>query len=395
MNKKSIGSGNKHYILYLFFIFGMAGFYLSDGVNKYMRFSGQPEIAVYFRAIYEVILVFALFITLNKRSLSILQFLVLLVLVVLLGVGFNQTDVNYQYNFIILNKYVFIFLLTAVFYKLLEIEQYVDRICKIFEIIIIFNSLLIIVGAVFQVGMLETYAFNNQDYLEPRYGYSGLIYSQNEVTYIYILSVVYFYKKYQVSSYTLKFFLVLLSAILLGTKGIYLFLLIFFLYYLKSSGRAFLLGLSTFFSGLLLAISNFGYLSSLFKYFFVQSESDDLIYVLSSGRNYLVMKNFLNNIKASYVFLLFGGQDSSHNLVELELFDLINFFGIVGSLIYLYCYYKFVLRGVGEGYYEKMFLISLIIVAFFSGHLLSNINISFFMLCVLSYFHVKSENKIT
>lgn len=349
-------------------------FFISDACNKillYLQYDVN-RVAIVFRAIYEILFMGLILLFLNKARLTFIKIFVSLFILFFLGqimfpYRFN-VEYNYLENVLIFNKYFFAFIIFFAIYKLQYHHRFIE-IISLLERIFIFNSVCVILGFLFSIELFRTYL--DQPY---RYGYSGFIPAQNEATLFFMLGIVYFYHKtFILRQPANRFWMVTISALLVGTKGIYAFVVLLVIYHFISNYgikakllTALILMIST--------VSIFQFLktdsaATILAYFISKAEETGTAEMLLSGRgsSFVSKSNEITN-NWSFINYLIGGQDQTRFLVEMDFFDLFFFFGILGAIIYLMLYFYSLFRLKRRNLYKIFFVSSFFILAFFGGH---------------------------
>jgi len=371
-------------------------FFISDACNKILLFFQYDinRVAIVFRAFYEILFIGLILIFLNKARLTFIRVFVSLFILFLLGqimfsFRFNG-DYNYLENVLIFNKYFFAFIIFFAIYKIQYSNRFVE-IISLLERIFIFNSVCVILGSVFSIALFRTYI--DQPY---RYGYSGFIPAQNEATLFFIIGISYFYyKKYILDVKSKGFWLVVGSALLVGTKGIYFFIILLIIYhFLSNSGVKTKLLSAIFLAAASLALSFFlktETAQTLLGYFIVKAEQGGITDMLLSGRlTSLAEKS--QEILENWNILnyLFGGQDQNRFAIEMDFLDLFFFFGAVGGVIYLTLYFYTFFKLQRNNTFQFFFIFSFFVVAFFGGHFFFSTTNALY-LCLFSMYLISSH----
>lgn len=368
-------------------------FYFSDALNKVLQFYDAPfdRVSIISRAAYEAIFIACTVLFINKTRLIFLSLFGLIFGLFLLG-QFTFPDKGPTYslmeNISIFNKYFFTFIIYFAIYKLNSVPDKFDKLIRILENIFLFNSLAAITGFILQIDLLKTY------YDIPyRSGFNGFIPVQNESTVFYFLSVSYFYYKHFIlKDQSLRFYVILASALILGTKGIYLYLalLLFFHFIYHSNVKTKLIAMGLI---LLLAAGISWYLTTehskiALEYFISRIESKGWIYTLLSGRNvFIATKGAAVLDNWSWVNYLVGGQDQMNSLIEMDLIDLFLFMGIIGGGLYLSLFTFSLFRfNILKPYYF-FFTLSFFLLAFWSGHFFASAINSLYLCLISMYFY--------
>lgn len=382
----------------LLFISALYLFYIADGITKLLIINHIEfdRLSVFIRSIYQVIFFFIILKFPNERRRFFLFVLLLIVSSWIIGVYsfafLPYIKYDYGQNIIILNKYLYVFIIYFSGYKVMHSTEPLQKILQVMELIFIINSILAIIGFVAKLPLFN--AFPGQPY---RFGYNGLIFANNEAAEFYFIGISYFYYK----GYILglkgkwKLLLMLLGALLLGSKGIYFFLLLLLIYHIFFVARWYAKIILLFlFSGLVISIISF-ILSAkgqaVFSFLLNLANRDGVISMLLSSRDkYAEIKVPLILNNWTIVNCFFGGQDQFIYNLELDLLDLFFFFGIVGTILLLFLYFKTIFR-----FKKKSFFIFYVALFFFlsalGGHMLySALNAIY--LCIISFYFIQTSN---
>lgn len=256
---------------------------------------------------------------------------------------------------------------------------------NVFEKIILFNSLLILLGFLFDIQVFKTYKF-------ARFGYSGLFAVPSIATYFYALSLTYFGNKYITHrTHLFVFIFIALVSVLTGTKALFLFLFLTIIHlFIKEkyyNKKGFIIGTPILI--LILVIFRKEVLLLVQKYYAVLYDvyrEHDLVTMLTSYRNLKLQENFLPLIKDKWHFVnyIFGGTDFVKYRIEFELFDLMLFFGIVGSIIYLFFYFTSVVRFGKLASFGRIQMLFFLIIGMLSGTFFHSAPTALYLLVVLS-----------
>ena len=376
-------------------------FFLADGCNKflYLLHSDFYRVSILFRSIYEVLFLGLILLFINEVRLLFLKIFLLLFALFLTGQIFLSFNVYYEYNLkeniSLFNKYFFVFVIFFAIYKLQNFPDKFKNVVKLMENIFLFNSIITILGFIFHITLLRTYTDSDKIY---RYGYSGFIPAQNEATLFFFISLCYFYyQRFFCNIKSIKFFLVLLSCFLLGTKGIYLFLaflLIFHFFYFSSLKSKFI----TLLIIITVLIGGYFYLQTehsriLLEYFISRKDKNGWLTMILSGRNSFISTKGSDVFSNWNIFNYFiGGQDQTKLYMEMDFIDLFFFMGIIGSVIYFALYFTTLFRFNVLKPFNFFFLFSFLTLAFFGGHFFASAVNSLYLCLVLMYFHASQNN---
>lgn len=307
-----------------------------------------------------------------------LALIIVLIMVFLSSLKFNSLYSQFTW-FVLLSKYLFPFFLYSYFKQVTNAQLIFAR--RIFICLTILQVCSVLLGWIFNIKFLSSYGLS-------RFGFSGLIFSVNEVAFFYSIASVfslYLWQKERNWKYLLLYIAIVSSGFVLGAKAF--FLSFFFLsslllwIILKKYGPFSML--------IILAISlsviTLFVLSSSFIEFHVELFNDvGLLSGLSSLRSDLVLSRLPELIsKWKFNNFLFGGQNPQHFLVEMDLIDLFTFSGIIGTLAYFVYSKKTVFYNLDNIYMRTLFFCWLSIGAL-AGHVFhSGVNALYFVFVVL------------
>ena len=364
--------------------------FISDGISKYFMVQGMDfyRLSLFIRMLFEVIIIVYILLHIKKYSLKILVGLLFLFISFLLGqMGIDNLN-NLNENFISFNKYIYLFLVYLFFLHILKLkEQQFNRIYKLLEVLFLLNIIAVFSGLIFDLNFFES--FYNMNY---RFGYNGIYLAGNESSFVLICMIAYLYFKafYENGS---KIFLsiVVLSTLLSGMKAVYIFLILLILFHLFNKVKIWTL----FFMMLILSFTSnyvFEYLSSnefqhLISFFINTLEEKGWWYMILSGRNMILeTESALVMNQWGIINYLFGGRDVTQYIMEMDLFDLLLFFGILGGTTYLYLFYQVFIQKIGKHAFFRFFIFSILLLSFFGGHFLTSPTTAVYFVLVILYF---------
>lgn len=245
-----------------------------------------------------------------------------------------------------------------------------------------------LLGLILDITLFKTYRGG------LRFGYTGLLHKSVAATYFFIGSIClsYYYTYLQQKWSPCFFYLILICSFLVGTKGIYLFNGLLFLYtcwnqqwYKKKAfyGSIALVGLGV----MLLVNGVIGKNSTTIQVFYAIYKEHGLLSTLMSFRNeILVTKGTIYCEKWEIWNYFFGGKLPELGLFEMSFVDLYAFFGGFGLIYVLFLYYKSsIIPWVGNTSKEYICFcyLSILIISIFAGQLFVNFSSLFFILWAL------------
>ncbi|WP_068471675.1 hypothetical protein [Saccharicrinis aurantiacus] len=349
--------------------------FLSDGLSKYafVQSGGFYRFSLITRALLEMIFIGFIILFFNKyRATLILGIIVLFIIFTasqfFLSLNFQQID--WVTNFIFWNRFIFPLFIGAVFFSLKNDSFFITRLWATVRLILLINNTLIIFGVSRQINFLKTYP----DSLW-KFGYDGLIFAQNEASYLYIIALlILYYDAVFLKTRRLLFTYTLVSSFFIGTKAVYIFhasLLLFHIIYFISFKKIFLiLGIIFSTTYYFLTDNLLVKLQSIWSVFLNNYKNEGLLSALLSGRD-----NFIHNRVIPLFFefwqwpnYFIGGHDLINFYTEMGFIDLFLMFGIIGSIIYLSLYSFFVFPYFTRNTYLIFSATITFIIVFTSGH---------------------------
>ena len=357
----------------------------SEVLFKWFRFYGITGFRIAAVIKLGIQLYILVFLLRNNRK-EILWLLALGVLFLIGQFAINAWEVVLK-NLNNFGKYAFVLLL--LFYvneKIKDFKKY-QQLFTVFEWFVIINSFAVFVGLLLDIRLFESYS-------GPRFGYSGFLMKSGAATYFYCIALFYFAHRAFIRKdrSVFLFILTLGASLLLGTKSIFLFVLMLFIYIFfrlklyKNWIVLLLVVLSV------LGIVIFG--NQLFNFYLDTSpklraiyEEDSLFSMLSSYRNVLFREEFLPIVKENWNALnyLFGGSIDMHYRSQFEFFDALYFFGIIGSAVYFYLFFKefITFKHTKDTTY---FIFSILLLAAISGNFFYNAVVAIYIVIIKCYF---------
>ena len=349
-------------------------FYFSDGLGKILQRSesGFYRYSAFLKGFFELMALALSFIAINKSKLNILLGIIILLCGFLIGQYFLSLrfkDLLFFENFNTLFKYFFPLIISLIALNIINSEQNPTTLFKYYRLIIILNSCLLSLGFLFNIEVLSTYS-------GPwRFGYDGLIFAQNEASYIFIFAIttVYF-RRFYLNIKEFFFWIVLIPSIIVATKAVYLFLILLLLFHVYK--RISLKNLLAF--GVFTNVFGYFLFSSAINKIFINSynvfmymyEKEGLWGALLSGRGAYISEKLKPLIFEYWSIpnFIFGGQDVVSHYIEMGFIDLFLFFGIFGSILYLYIFYSIFKMIAFPRDFKLFFGISLAIIVATAGH---------------------------
>jgi hypothetical protein len=241
---------------------------------------------------------------------------------------------------------------------------------KVFEILFALMAIVVIVAYMFDISLLYTYG-------DKRFGFTPPLTGRNEVSFFWVIGIIYFFKKWQLepSARTLVFLIVLIIAsFLLGAKSVFLsfFIIVGYVSFFAPIKRVYKMLLVCF--GFLLCITPIVFISRN-----LQSESSiqqfpDMLSVLTSLRSVIFVNDFVPIIKSwEWWNYLFGGRFmDKFPIVEMDVFDLFLMVGFTGVILYFYILFKTIFSFQFKNNVGWLFVIQFLVVGSLSGHVFNS-----------------------
>ncbi len=368
------------------YIFGLIFivFVTSDFISKigYQYRSDLVYTSQIIKAIFQLLAI--VFIIKNYTSKYKTIYLSVFSLVFIHCIGLLFLDSEYSFlqkikgNFVILNWYLFIF----VFFLASKIyltkhnrfsEAIVTFLKTCFEIYFYLNLIAVIIGFLGNYELFSAYVKNS------RFGYDGLIRNISHASYISIIYLIYFYYQHKNNSSIknrFNLFLSVLFIFFLATKAVLLFFVLFIAFILYKKSKIILPIVAPLFFVVVFLSKDYilnvilpNYSPILHKIY----TNEGLITMLTSLRSKQFTELFIPYVAEKWGVMnyLFGGFDASLRKIEFELIDLLLTFGIIGIIIYLFTFFKYVIPI--NFIREHSLLLALFIVVFFAGSFFSSI----------------------
>ncbi|WP_417861468.1 hypothetical protein [Winogradskyella sediminis] len=333
---------------------------------------------------------FAAFVALNflkniKTYKKPLLFLIAMTVIFFIGqLSFNDflLGPNFIENCIYFGRYLFVFFIML--FLMNNKHSLKTQFYKVYEIIVIFNCIIVITTIVFDLPIFKTYYY--------RFGSSGAFMTPSIITYFNAIALIYFIYQFLFKKKKLiELILVSVVCFLTGTKAMIFFFVLSIIHvillkklYTKRNFYFFLFGILVI---LFLAkdkIAEFIYEN--FKPLIEVYREHGVVSALTSLRDVNFRNNFLPVLfeKWNWLNYLFGGTDFEIYRVEFEIFDVFLYFGIIGMLLYLIYYFKEVLNFNRINHFGKIQISILILTAIISGNFLNNAPIALYLMIVLS-----------
>lgn len=352
-------------------IFLLIFFFLSiEFINKTALDLGFGGITIsfIFKSIFILIATIILFKEKNKLLIFCFTSLIIYLLLEFI-LNFNNIDSIF---FIYGLRYLYYIFFISVLLKFKEIS--LNGFLIFFDILILFNSILIVIGFLFEIQIFRTYT-------GLRFGFNGLLNMPSDTNYIYVLYALLGYFYFNKRSSSFKFLLIfnIIISILTGTKTVIII----------SSIVLILLSLRRPIKQIALTYLSLSLIIGLFykniferlgptKDLFVKIYQEQGLLSAFSSYRFNNLKNtidiYVND--TSLIDILIYNLNFIDIRVEMEFFDLLFFWGLLGGTLYIY-FFVAINRSIINSK-EKLYILGvLLLVAFMSGKFLTNFSAIF------------------
>lgn len=227
---------------------------------------------------------------------------------------------------------------------------------QLLKVFILANAIAITIGILFNIDIFNAYKLK-------RFGFNGFILSQGLTPYVYLCATAIFWR---LNERKMLFLTLILSA-LSGIKGVYfgefliLSLLVLFNQNINQKIKLQAITILSFIFALLLLII---FSLSPFKELI---DSNGLITAIFSLRTDNLI-DLLGEINRENFNILIGATKLETLRLEMQIFDIVLFFGIIGLFIFMYFVYKFYTQIVNNSISKALFISALVLSAL-SGNL--------------------------
>ena len=350
-----------------------------------------------YKVLFQIILLALIdYSNLNKKLLKFISFLLFVFIINLVLNPLLKTEFVWLFlkgSIYYLDKYMFVFLFALMIDSTKDKKLISYRLLKCIELILIANVCLMLLGYLFDITLLQSY------FRSSRFGYDGIFNKPNAVSCIYIIYLSYLYYSTYVSKTMnfLKFFVIAILSLLIGTKSILLFFcLLFVLHFffvlknnklIKISGLIIIVMFSLFFEKIIT------FLFDLFPFWDHLQEKHGVLTLLLSKRD-ILFYNALEYINVHWgnINYLIGGAFYSKNFAfsQMDGSDLFLFFGVLGAFIYSIIF-NFVFLKNNNNILNGLIVI-ILICGFLGGGLLMSGTAMIFLLLVCNV--LKEEDKM-
>ncbi|MBN1180636.1 MAG: O-antigen ligase family protein [Bacteroidales bacterium] len=379
--------------------------FFSDGVNSILVAVGAPfyRVSILFRSVALIyFLMLALLKSPKNHLLLIVLFFYTIFMIGLISAQHLFEEYNYLENFNLINKLLFFFICWVAFNIVFQSDKDRIKLFKLYELIILFEVMSILIGFIFQIDFLSSYGGR-------RFGYKGLIPAQNEVSGFFILALFYYLAKVNyLGRDVLKLIMVLIAGLLTGTKValvmplVLVIQVIFWLTRQKVKIRYLHLAIS-----LLFIVAGAIYywddllttISPTIEYYTYQVTNYDyspFVIIGTSGRLLLVEEFLLDYLpRYNSLNLLFGGQDLAFFSTETDIIDVFMRLGIIGLLVFYSIYIRVLIgNSVKVDFIRLLFVITWLGISAVAGHFVfSAINGGYLAILLLAFRYYKGVQR--
>ena len=297
--------------------------YLADGLTKFFQKYSNYNFLIYPSRIVKVLMVllavifgFFIFRRIPRSLQSIYGLLFILFSIFLFNNVYYGTDFNYFL------KYSCFLFFAPLFFLNVDDVLWKKNVVNTMKCLVYINLFFIIYGLLTDVQLYKTYY--------SRFGYNGLLLTAMQSTYFYISSIVLAIKMKD------KTFLLvsLISSLFVGTKILLGFLLFAGIYLVFSKLKKpktrvrVLISLTLIFTAISLMFFN----QKTFKEII---ETEGFLTALSSTRNDLLITTW-NSLSEINFNIITGGIKLKDFRVEMELIDVLMYFGIIGAVVFFF-----------------------------------------------------------
>lgn len=339
--------------------------YIYNDIN-FIKFNRVLKFIFLLYALSVSVMYFKFFV---KTIRFVLITLLLLTIIYLLKVG------NYNVYKMEFLRYAFLLASFPLIYYVISNSNYkiTTKLYQLFKYIIVINTVLILIGLVYDIQVFKTYKAN-------RFGFNGMLLSQGFTPFFYLSAIVLFWymkdKKMLIVTILISF--------LSGVKGVYLaefIALTLIVFCDKNLSKAFkikgILVLFFCFTTITLVILNISPFKELIN-------SDRFLTAIFSYR-IEYSKELISSITKDNFNYLIGATGIEKVRLEMQIIDIFLFFGIIGFVVYTYFIYG-ICKIIKKKYLAVILLLTALITSIFIGNLfcipMSSLLIVITMLCL-------------
>ncbi|OMP32199.1 hypothetical protein [Mangrovimonas sp. DI 80] len=330
--------------------------FVVDGITKYLLHYSNYSFNILPNRIVKLLIVLLSIIYLFSFWGKITKVIVrvgFLFLSLLFVFGLNSFLYGFDFNYFI--KYCCFFLFSIFFFGKIDDLYWLKNVVSTFRYIVIINFLFIVIGILTDIHLFKTYY--------SRFGYNGLLITSMQSTYIYITAIV-----LAIKSKDKVFFLIsVLSSLVVGTKILLGFLFLVGLYFIWVKIRNKKIGLSLLMSLVIIAVYSFFLLFKQERFKDI-IENEGILTAVFSYRNDKLIKVF--NVISDIGFNIFsGGVNLEYYRVEMEVVDLVLYFGLMGLIIF-FLFFKILNNFFVKDSLGQFYLYGILLFVFLGGNFL-------------------------
>jgi hypothetical protein len=319
----------------------------TDALTKYiLGYVDYPFLILPNRVLKVLMIISTLVIILryikSLHKIVIKIYALLLILFLTSIVNYVFFDLTFEY-FI---RYSYFFFIAPLFFIKINAVRWQKEVVNTLKYLLYINFFFVVIGLLIDFQLFKTY-FN-------RFGYNGLLITPMQTTYFYIGSIIVAIKSKQ------RTFLILglISALLAGTKTLLGFLAFLSCYFIIAKKRRTKLIVPL---GIFILFTFYAFLQQ--KSFSNTINTKGLMYALTSSRSNLLI-SFFDNLPTTNFNIITGGVSLKENRVEMEIIDVLMYFGLLGCIVYYYLYRQlyvaFVKENLSVFYYFAILLFVLV-----------------------------------
>ncbi len=369
------------FVMILFFVLDIANFL----IDREAGLSSSNSISYYGKGLIEVLfLIQILLFGTYKRSIAVLMLIFGLIAVA----GFcsqyigrkDEVDLNQLFQIIKeLNKYIFPIIL---FLGLQSTYVNLRNVQIVFETIYLVSASIVILSALFDLSYFYTYN-------KMRFGFKPPFSTQNEITFFWMIGITYFGNVMNNEIYVrniLKFTLIFLASVLLGTKAILLFLSLFAIYFLFWELKIWVKVKLIVLTVLIFMFLGFIYASGILSYFYELFNEQGIAYAFTSKRNILFIERVIPLLEDWHWYnYAIGGTWIRMPITEMDMVDLFLFSGGLGFILFFYTLNKTIFSFSWNNKIGWFFVVQFVLIGALAGHVFSS-GINAIYLAVLCFY---------
>ena len=381
--------------------------FLADGANSILLNMGRDffKVSIFFRFVVEAYLLLLL---LRSRSGRWVWGLILFFFAVwsfgTLAASSNpqlysQGEYAYFESFKFVNKMLFFFICWAAFKAVFRSDEERSRLFKVFEWLVIIQSVVIIASFLFHIELFAGYSSIQDGVINRiRFGYRGLIPAENEISAFFLIAFFYFLNKVvRHRKGVVQLILITVAGLLTGTKVSLVLVAVLGFYSIKwlfrvRIRREHLLLLGSVVLLVVVGVLNLDTLVSrlepTIQYFTYWVGQKGPLLLFTTGRDIrlnFVLEEFLPYYNG--LNILFGGTDLVKFATEMDVIDVFLKLGFVGWIAFYFSYiYVLLFSGKGINFDRLLFVAVWLGVSATAGHLVfSAINGGYLAILVLAF----------